>query len=388
VVFAVLALQAWEKGRTPVLMYHSISNQGAWIREPSLVVPVPVFKAQMRWLSRLGYHGLFLDELYESRRQGRSTGRAVVLTFDDGYLDNWVGGYHVLERYRMKGTIFVSTQWLDRPAAPRPRLPLADETAVEWRGYLGPGEIKALQESGLVDIQSHAVTHDHIFISDQVTGFAQPGNRLHTTFCHLHPEAKPNWFKGDSSLPAGFPLFPLGDSLAAPAFQPDPELVRDLTSQAAAPGFFDRTDWEEQLRRTAAAFREKHGRLGRVETMEEARARWRWELEESRRTLETITGKPVRHLCWPRNEAHPEAERLALDLGYLSTTMVSGLHNTRREPHRVERVAVVSTGRVPADVARMVFEILVFKGYYLFWPLLFLLQRLSSSPNPEAEVIS
>ena len=380
VIWGVITLQAWETGRTPVLMYHSISNQGAWIREPSLVVPVNAFDAQMKWLTRLGYHGLFLDELYECRRQGRSTGRAVALTFDDGYLDNWIGAYHVLERYRMKGTIFVSTQWLDSRDGLRPRLPQADESAVDWTGYLGPPEIKALQDSGLVDIQSHAVTHDHVFVSDELTGFAKPGNRLHTIFCHLHPEAKPEWFKGEAALPPGFPLFPLGEALAGPAFHPDHELVRELTTQAAQPGFFELTDWEDQLKQMVRAYRDKHGCLGRLESMEEARARWQGELEESRRTLEMVTGKPVRHLAWPRNKANPEVERLALELGYLSTTTVAGLHNTSREPQRVERVAIVSTGYTPVDVGRIILEILVFKGYYLFWPLLFLLQRLPSSP--------
>ena len=378
-IWGLVTLQVWGQNRVPVLTFHSISDQGDWIREPSLVVPVRSFAAQIRWLCMLGYQGLFLDELYDLRKRGGRTGRKVVITFDDGYLDNWVGAFYILKECNMKGTIFVSTGWLDTNKVPRPRLPENGIDQITWSGYLGPGELKSLQDSGIVDIQSHAVSHDHIFVSDKITGFVAPDIKFHTIYCHLHPKDKPRWYENDIALPLGYPLFSIGEALEKPNFYPDQDLQECLEKTAAKPGFFNEPDWEAQLRKTASDYKKKYSRLGHFESMADARKRWMDELLESRNKLELLTGKPVQHLAWPRNKFNPDAQKIALDIGYISTTTVLGLHNTSRDPHRVERVSIVSSGYPLFDVARILLEVWVFKGYYVFWPLLFALQRFTKS---------
>lgn len=377
-LFGLVTLQAWDLNRVPVIVFHSISNDGDWIREPSIVVSVKTFSAQIKWLSRFGYKGLFFDDLYNIRKNGnRRAGKKIVIAFDDGYLDNWVGAFHVLEKYNMKATVFVSTDWIDKCETPRLRMPNARPCELDWKGYLGPGEIKALQESGLVEIQSHGTSHDHIFVSDQVIGFVTPQNNPPTLFCHLKPELKPEWFRHEINLPPGYPLFSLGEALSDRLFYPDSKLITLLVDEAGSPGFFNQSDWDERLNDIVRQFNKENQGVGTTESKDHAKKRWRDELVQSREILEKLTGKSVRHLVWPRDKSNPIVEKMALKSGYLSTTRSPGHHNNKGTPAQVERISIVGTGYPALDIARVLLEVWTFNGCYIFWPVLFLLQRIT-----------
>ena len=377
-MLGLATLQAWDSNRIPVIVFHSISNDGNWIRDPSIVVTVNSFSAQIKWLSKFGYTGIFFDDLYKIRKsKNPRAGKKIAIAFDDGYLDNWVGAFHVLEKYHMKATVFVSTDWIDRCEAPRPRMPHVGSSVLNWKGYLGPAEIRALAQSGLVDIQSHGTSHDHIFVADQVTGFVNPHKAPHTLFCHLNPELKPEWFKHEMRFPRGYPLFALGEALADRIFYPEPQLIALLVEAAARPGFFDQSDWTQQLNAIVRQFKETNQNLGTTESRNHAEKRWKTELVQSRNILERLTGKPVLHLVWPRDKSNAVVEKMALKSGYLSTTRSPGHHNNSGTPAQVERISIVGTGYQALDVARVLLEVWTFKGCYIFWPVLFLLQRIT-----------
>nr|WP_319494358.1 polysaccharide deacetylase family protein [uncultured Desulfobacter sp.] len=377
-MLGIVTLQAWDSNRIPVIVFHSISNDGDWIRDPSIVVSVKTFSAQIKWLSKLGYKGIFFDELYNIRKnKDGSAGKKISIAFDDGYLDNWVGAFHVLRKYHMKSTVFVSTDWIDKYETLRPRMPHAKPSELNWKGYLGPAEITALQKSGLVDIQSHGTSHDHIFVSDQVIGFVTPHKTPHTLFCHFNPDLKPEWFKHEVTLPSGYPLFPFGEALSDRIFYPDPQLINLLVEAAASPGFFDQSDWEQILKNIVRQYKETNQKIGTLESRDHAEKRWKSELVQSREILEGLTGKPVRHLVWPRDKSNAIVEKMALNSGYLSTTRSPGHHNNSGAPTQVERISIVGTGYPALDVARVLLEVWTFKGCYIFWPVLYLLQKIT-----------
>lgn len=119
----------------PVLMYHAVSDD-CW-GERSLFVSPAVLEEQLIFLLENGYTPIWITELpmlaqYE---------KPVILTFDDGYADNYTELLPLLERYGVKATIFIIT---DKIGAPR---------------YLTAEQVRELADSGLVSIQSHTVTH-------------------------------------------------------------------------------------------------------------------------------------------------------------------------------------------------------------------------------------
>jgi len=86
----------------PVLMYHWV-NQDLGDKLRLYGVTPSAFASQVSWMKRLGYRSVPLDRLFSGN------GRSVVLTFDDGYVDNVENALPVLDAAGMTATIFVVT---------------------------------------------------------------------------------------------------------------------------------------------------------------------------------------------------------------------------------------------------------------------------------------
>lgn len=369
VFLALLLLQVWTGTRIPVLTFHSVSEDGSWLNKSELVVPVASFKKQIRWLERHRYTTLTMDELQACRTQCSSRQKIIALTFDDGYLDNWVAVEPLLRARKMRGTVFVSTAWIDEGNQCRPQLGDSQTQPLTWSGYLNAGEIRALGNGGVLDIQSHAVSHCTIFCNDQIIAFATPGKQPQWLTALLNPSHRPSWYQLDAPVPAGYPLFSTGEALEVAAFNPDPELIKEMTTAAADTSFFKNTNWQQVLYGVATRFQSNHGKLGQMETGTETRRRWRLELEESKQVLSAVAGREVKHLCWPRDASCPETEELAFSIGYKSVTGGDGT-NRCHNPRVVSRLYVEACGIGWLDLSAFVLRIWLFKGRIWAWPLL------------------
>src|SRR2546423_4920087 len=91
--------------RFQILAYHKVSPDPHPFFEP---VHPDTFDQQMNVLSRC-YRVMPLLELVERSQNGELPSRAVAITFDDGYRDNYVYAFPILKKYRIDATIFVST---------------------------------------------------------------------------------------------------------------------------------------------------------------------------------------------------------------------------------------------------------------------------------------
>jgi peptidoglycan/xylan/chitin deacetylase (PgdA/CDA1 family) len=103
--------------RAVILLYHHVAGgadgaQGAW--SPfQRGISRSNFAHQMQFL-RKAMTPISLPDLVTAIRNGKSLPpRAVVVTFDDGYLDNFAVAYPILKEYGIPATIFVSTGFID-----------------------------------------------------------------------------------------------------------------------------------------------------------------------------------------------------------------------------------------------------------------------------------
>ncbi|MFP7345258.1 polysaccharide deacetylase family protein [Bacillus safensis] len=111
---AVIKTQNWMKQKEPVelpiLMYHSISSGN------SLRVPKSEFASHMKWLKDNDYVTLSPEEVYRVFiTNSMPSKKSVLITFDDGYTDNYTKAFPILKQYGMKATIFMIEQSIGRP---------------------------------------------------------------------------------------------------------------------------------------------------------------------------------------------------------------------------------------------------------------------------------
>ena len=104
-----------------ILYYHSISpdrkSQASYITT-GITIETDYFREQMRTLKR-DYHPITLDEMYEWV-QGRIQipRRSVVVTFDDGFEDNYQYAAPIMEEFGMRGTFYLTTRCVERQTLP------------------------------------------------------------------------------------------------------------------------------------------------------------------------------------------------------------------------------------------------------------------------------
>jgi len=125
----------------PVLMYHSISYK----KDNAICLPAEKFEEHLKYLKDNGYYTLTLTDLYDYFVKDTPVPeKSVVLTFDDGYRDNYTVMFPLLKKYNFKATIFVITSNIDK-----------DDNSLTTSNLL------EMEKQG-IDIESHTVNHEHL----------------------------------------------------------------------------------------------------------------------------------------------------------------------------------------------------------------------------------
>lgn len=96
----------------PILMYHNIDTPPVGAKLRKLYVRKHSFALQMGLLKLLGYRGVSLRDA-EPYFSGEKTGKVVVITFDDGYLDTLKNALPVLQKNGFTATCYCVSQRLD-----------------------------------------------------------------------------------------------------------------------------------------------------------------------------------------------------------------------------------------------------------------------------------
>ena len=104
------------KARVPILMYHYVSAPppGSDIYRRDLSVAPDRFRSHLQALADAGYTTISMYELVEHLNHGAPLpDKPVVLTFDDGYRDNYENALPLLTEFGMTAMFFVVTDYID-----------------------------------------------------------------------------------------------------------------------------------------------------------------------------------------------------------------------------------------------------------------------------------
>ena len=95
----------------PILVYHHVDDE---IYKDSPTVLRENFAQQMQFIHEKDYNVIALDELVDSIQGNYKLPRnSVVITFDDGYQDNYVHAFPILNKFNFPAIIFIATNKID-----------------------------------------------------------------------------------------------------------------------------------------------------------------------------------------------------------------------------------------------------------------------------------
>jgi len=106
--------QTYLQPRVAVLLYHRVFEPD---RDPQLLCITRQRFAEHLDRVKSKYRVIHLRDLAQGVVTGKLPRRAVVITFDDGYRDNFLNALPVLERYRLPATVFVAAGYVARNRA-------------------------------------------------------------------------------------------------------------------------------------------------------------------------------------------------------------------------------------------------------------------------------
>jgi len=325
----------------PVVMYHSIADVKETWPFRHLSCPVYIFESHLKALKWAKFHTISLQKLYEYMATGKEVpSRSVVLTFDDGYLDNWVYAYPLLKRYGLHGTIFVNIDFVDPSESLRPNLGdvwggRASLKDLPTSGFLSWQELREMDSSGIMNIQSHGMSHTWYFSSPEIMDYHHPGDPYPWLAWNSHPERKHLWMTEDQQtfVPWGTPVYKHEKSLATRRYFPDENLnatLEEYVKSQHGEMLFQKPEWRQRLEKISDEYRKKNGDYGYFESDSEYMARLHHELADSKKIIETQLGKTVNFLCWPGGGYNDTSLKISKEVGYLASTLASSYQGTKR----------------------------------------------------------
>lgn len=131
--------------RVPILMYHLVLENSDGNR---YTVSPAAFAADLKYLNEQGYTSIMMRDLIDYVYEGTELPqKPVILTFDDGYYNNYAYVYPLLKEYDARAVISVVGAYTDKYSG-------IDDTNVNY-AYLTWDNLKEMTESGYVEIQNH-----------------------------------------------------------------------------------------------------------------------------------------------------------------------------------------------------------------------------------------
>lgn len=124
-------------GDVPVLNYHKVDNF-----HHALSIPPNEFEEQIKYLYESGYNTISPDQLMAYLKYGTALPEnPILITFDDGYLDNFTNAYPILKKYGYTATIFLVTNLVGH-----------DQRFLTW------DQVRQMEKDGFV-FGSHTANH-------------------------------------------------------------------------------------------------------------------------------------------------------------------------------------------------------------------------------------
>lgn len=225
------------------------------------------FEELLKVIQRSKVHTYTFDEVYDLHLQHLSVKvDSCLLTFDDGYKDNYFIAFPLLKQYKAKATIFINTASIGHDPE-----------------YLNWNQIQEMYKSGLVDFELHSHRHAAVFVDNKVIRSANEVDLKDWNLQYLYR----------NELKLGDPIFKTRSAYSERALKFEEPFYQSRDLSAI-----------------------------RFETDEEAFERISEDINLNKGLIESNLKKKVHFFCWPwghRSEFGKQIIKKAGIIGFLST---------------------------------------------------------------------
>jgi peptidoglycan/xylan/chitin deacetylase (PgdA/CDA1 family) len=327
-------------GMIPVFVYHHVRPKGFLT---DLCVSTEIFEEQLKYIVKKGYQTILSSELVKKYGNQRSIGKSVVLTFDDGYIDNYFYAFPLLRRYGVKATIFVATGLMAKAAHNNKATLFCshDEINRIWAEgadasdhFLSWQEMKEMVDSGLIEFQSHGNLHLRHFVSDEVIGIFHGSNPWFFPLCV------------DIRVREGMALFRSESSLSSRRFRVDEKILEICYEKYNEyKNVMAINDICELLKKHLIYLKAEMGQIGSFEEQINYEKRVQKDLETSVRLIRDNVGATPDLLAYPWGSYNDDVIRIAKALGFKGGFTLG----TRKRKNNNVSEKIFSIGRIIAE---------------------------------------
>lgn len=332
------------EGEIPVFVFHSV--------EPAR------FEEQLGYLANNGYTTLDAKELVAALQGGTRVGqRTVALTFDDATGSFWAVAFPLLKKYGFRAILFAISGLVPDDDHLYPNLEdvwrgQATYEEIANRECIQPlctwSELLNMHQSGVVDVQSHSLTHARINVSSKVVDFIHPRFNTYSFENVSIPISRNDSVERPlRRVRLGEPVYESASRLSGgPRFLEDSRISEKLVQYVEHEGgtaFFSRFNWRSKLYRIHRSLVAQTGMQTEYETPQQTERAIKMELSYSQELLEKrLPGKTIQHLCYPWFQGSSLADRIAGECGYRSVFygLESGANDESKAlPLKIRRVS-------------------------------------------------
>ncbi|MBQ7039743.1 MAG: polysaccharide deacetylase family protein [Clostridia bacterium] len=132
----------------PVIMYHSVLEDES--RSGKYVVTPDILESDFKYLSENGYKTVTVSDLLAYKKgETELPEKCIMLTFDDGYYNNYSYLFPLLKKYNFRAVLSVVGRYTDEYSNSGEKMN-NNYSHATW------AQLKEMQDSGYIEIQNHS----------------------------------------------------------------------------------------------------------------------------------------------------------------------------------------------------------------------------------------
>ncbi len=324
----------WSGPSAVVIMNHGLSDRPEQYPLPNLVCHVHLFDQYLTMLKKAGFHFLSIQQFYQYKcGQYKLPAKSVLLTFDDGYLDNWVFAAPLLKKHSVRGVMYASQDFIEKSQRVRKRwdevnYDLTAAARLECLNYCSERELQLMDQEGVLQVEAHAKSHSFYYSSDKIIGFYKQTEVDPFVEWNSDLDNKPFWMTSlNRKVPMGTPIFAYQPSCSnTKRYLPDP------TAELKIGAIVQRMVQEKTPYDPKKVDKIMRMHPGRYETETETDERFDAELAGVKMWLEKLLQRPVDFLVWPHGGVSEKGIEVASRYYKLFQIPNSGISNKPSDP--------------------------------------------------------